>query len=72
MRQAPDGHKEGGRQPTDSSRINRRILLAPALAMHEGQKYYEDVKKSLPTLDLGSHINATLQARLEAEAKRKL
>jgi hypothetical protein len=31
MRQAPDGGQEGGTQPTDSSVINRRVLLAPAL-----------------------------------------
>jgi hypothetical protein len=29
MRQAPDGGKEGGSQPTDISVINRRLLLAP-------------------------------------------
>jgi transposase len=34
VRQAPDGCTSGGRQPTDSSRINRRILLAPALPMN--------------------------------------
>jgi hypothetical protein len=32
-RQAPDGRKYGGSQPTDISRINRRLLLAPALPM---------------------------------------
>ena len=25
VRQAPDGYKEGGNQPTDSSKINRRL-----------------------------------------------
>jgi hypothetical protein len=35
-RQAPDGRKEGGSQPTESSTINRRLFLAPALLMHEG------------------------------------
>jgi hypothetical protein len=34
LRQAPDEGKEGGTQPTDSSRINRRLFLAPALPMH--------------------------------------
>jgi hypothetical protein len=29
VRQAPDGGKEGGTQPTDSSVINRRVFLAP-------------------------------------------
>jgi transposase IS116/IS110/IS902 family protein len=37
-RQAPDGRKEGGSQPTKSSRINRRLLLAPTLPMHRGEK----------------------------------
>ena len=36
VRQAPDGGKEGGSQPTDSSRITRRILLAPTLLRHKG------------------------------------
>jgi transposase len=31
QRQAPDGGKEGGSPPTESSRINRRSLLAPPL-----------------------------------------
>ena len=35
MRQAPDGGKEGGTQPTDISVINRRVLLAPALPIDE-------------------------------------
>jgi hypothetical protein len=35
MRQAPDGGKEGGSQPTDSSVINRRVFLAPALPIDE-------------------------------------
>jgi transposase len=32
-RQAPDGLKSGNRQPMDSSRINRRVLLAPPFPM---------------------------------------
>jgi len=35
MRQAPDGGKAGGSQPTDSSVINRRVFLAPALPLDE-------------------------------------
>ena len=38
MRQAPDGGKEGGSQPTDSSVINRRLFLAPALPINQGEK----------------------------------
>jgi hypothetical protein len=37
-RQAPDGGKEGGTPPTNSSRINRRLFLAPPLFMRRGQK----------------------------------
>ena len=61
MRQAPDGGKEGGSQPTDISVINRRVLLAPALPIDQGEKNEADVKKLLPTLDIGSHINARFQ-----------
>jgi hypothetical protein len=32
-RQAPDGRQAGGRPPTESSRSNRRLFLAPALPM---------------------------------------
>jgi hypothetical protein len=37
MRQAPDGGKEGGSQPTDISVINRRVFLAPALPLDKRQ-----------------------------------
>src|SRR5215467_7156122 len=62
MRQAPDGYQEGGSQPTDISVINRRLFLAPPLPM-DNRHWDEDenVKKLLPTLDLGSHINAGCQ-----------
>jgi hypothetical protein len=46
-RQAPDGRKEGGSQPTDISWINRRVLLAPPLPMDEIQEDEEHAKKSL-------------------------
>jgi hypothetical protein len=67
-RQAPDGGKEGGSQPTASSVINRRVFLAPALPMHEGStNSMKTSKKWLPTLDIGSHSSsAGRQARLEA------
>ena len=35
-RQAPDGGQEGGRQPTESSRITRRLFLAPSLPRPRG------------------------------------
>ena len=38
MRQAPDGCQEGGSQPTDISRINRRVLLAPTLPRDKREK----------------------------------
>jgi hypothetical protein len=49
VRPAPDGGRAGGPQPTESRRSTRRLFLAPALAMHAGQKQHADVKKS------GSH-----------------
>jgi transposase len=59
MRQAPDGPKEGGRQPTEISVIHRRVFLAPALPMDKlNWDDEENVKKLLATLDIGSHINA--------------
>jgi hypothetical protein len=72
MRQAPDGCKEGGTQPTDISVINRRVLLAPALPIDKRKNSDADVKKLLPTLDIGSHINAAPQPLPEAEAERTL
>ena len=47
-RQAPDGGKEGGNQPTDSSRINRRVFLAPALPIDQGEKTCGRRKKRAP------------------------
>ena len=49
--------------------INRRVLLAPALPIDKRKNSDADVKKLLPTLDIGSHINATLQAREIAGAR---
>jgi hypothetical protein len=71
MRQAPDGCKEGGTQSTDSSVINRRILLAPALPIDKRKNYDADVKKLLPTLDIGSHINARPELLPEADATQE-
>jgi hypothetical protein len=72
VRQAPDGCKEGGTQPTDISVINRRVFLAPALPRDNKGKYEADGKKWLPTLDIGSHINARHEPLPEAAAKRRL
>ena len=71
MRQAPDGCKEGGTQPTDISVINRRVLLAPALPIDKRENYDADVNKLLPTLDIGSHIIAQTHLRLEAGARNE-
>jgi hypothetical protein len=68
MRQAPDGCKESGSQPTDISVLNRRVLLTPALPIDKRKNYDADVKKLLPTLDIGSHINASGEPRPIAEA----
>jgi transposase len=46
-RQAPAGRKEGGSQATHSSKISRRVLLAPPLPMHAGQEDEENAKKSV-------------------------
>jgi hypothetical protein len=52
--------------------INRRVLLAPALPIDQGEKNEADVKKLLPTLDIGSHINAAPQPLPKAGAERRL
>jgi hypothetical protein len=72
MRQAPDGCKEGGSQPTDISVLNRRFYWLRLFRETQGKNDDADVKKLLPTLDSGSHINAAAQLRLEAAAKRRL
>jgi hypothetical protein len=68
VRQAPDGRKEGGSQPTDISKINRRHYWLRLFQGAKVQRYYADLKKLLPTLDIGSHINAGPQAPPMAEA----
>jgi hypothetical protein len=49
--EAPDSwsdfHGEGGTQPMASSRINRRVLLAPALPTDAGKQDKEKAKKSV-------------------------
>jgi hypothetical protein len=73
VRPAPDGRKEGGSQPTDSSRINRRLFLAPPLPMYGGQKHHDDLKKSCSQLlTLEVIADARRQARREAGAQRTL
>jgi hypothetical protein len=58
MRQAPDGGQSGGRQPTEISVLNRRVVLAPALPMNKMHGAdHEHINTWLPTLDIGSHIN---------------
>ena len=49
-RQAPDGGKDGGTQPTESRRIPRRLFLAPPLFMRKGENHDEDLKKSCSRL----------------------
>jgi hypothetical protein len=72
-RPAPDGGREGGTQPTDSRRSNRRGFLAPALPMPRGETNRLKTSKNLrPTLDIGSHSNAGPQPRPKAVVKRRL
>src|SRR5205809_529058 len=74
-RQAPDGHKQGGTQPTNISMINRRGYW---LRLLHGSVSYHHVTHSRsgpgpPTpnargldargLDIGSHINAPAKLR---------
>jgi hypothetical protein len=52
--------------------INRRLLLAPALPIDNKEKNDDaNVKKWLPTLDIGSHINASLQLLPKAGATQE-
>jgi hypothetical protein len=39
--------------------------------MHGGKKHHENLKKSLATLDIGSHSNARFQPPLEAGATQE-
>jgi hypothetical protein len=69
-RQAPDGHKQGGTQPTNISMINRRGYW---LRLFHGSVSYDHVIHSRggpgppdakrARLDIGSHINAPPQPR---------
>jgi hypothetical protein len=69
-RQAPDGHKQGGTQPTNISMINRRGYW---LRLFHGSVSYDDVTPSRSgpgppdakrvRLDIGSHINAQADPR---------
>jgi hypothetical protein len=60
-RQAPDGRQSGGSQPTDSSRINRRIYWLRLFQCIKVKNQSEDLKKLRATLDIGSHTNAAMQ-----------
>ena len=61
VRPVPDGYKSGGTQPTDSSRINRRIdwrrlfRWIPSPRGHHHEEY--QLSRFTPALDIGSHIN---------------
>jgi transposase len=71
LRQAPDGGQEGGSQPTASSGIHRRDAWLRLFRETKGKNSAADVKKLLPTLDIGSHSNARFQPPLEAEATQE-
>src|SRR5262249_45837915 len=68
MRQAPDGGKSGGNQPPGSQRDHPSSLRVPTLPMDTWlkEKRRQTSEKLLPTLDIGSHINAAPQPRPEA------
>ena len=57
-RQAPDGRQSGGTQPTEISRINRRIYWLRCFQCTQGKNHHEDLKKLRSMLDIGTHINA--------------
>jgi hypothetical protein len=57
VRQAPDGRKSGGHEPTDISRINRRIDWLRLFSCTRQHYHHADLKKLWLTLDIGSHIN---------------
>jgi len=77
QRQAPDGHKQGGTQPTNTSMINRRGYW---LRLFPGSVSYNPVTHPRsgpgpPTskrarLDIGSHTNAGYELRREATLAR--
>jgi transposase IS116/IS110/IS902 family protein len=76
VRQVPDGYKSGGSQPTDISRINRRIdwlrlfrwITSPRGHHHEEHQ----LRIFMPALDIESHINAGRQVRPKAGAQQTL
>jgi hypothetical protein len=52
--------------------INRVFYWLRRFRETQGKTYETDVKKLLLTLDIGSHINARPEPRLEAGAQRTL
>jgi hypothetical protein len=44
-RQTPDGRQSGGTQPTDISRINRRMYWLRFFQGTQGKNHHEDLKK---------------------------
>jgi hypothetical protein len=64
--QAPDGFMSVGSQPTAIRVSNRRVFLAPPLPRDHGKHLQLTEKKSLSTLDLGSHITHEHAPRVSA------
>ena len=65
-RPAPDGRTEGGPQSTDSSRLNRRMLLAPSLPMDNRTQRpasNEEKGERISTQSLTSEVIATPRVR---------
>jgi hypothetical protein len=69
-RQAPDGRQSGGRQPTDLSRLNRRIDWLRLFRWTTSPRGPAHAEHSLnifaPALDSGSHSNARPEPRASA------
>ena len=64
--------RQGRWEPTHGEQRDQPSCLpGSGSSERERRKYEADVKKLLPTLDIGSHINATRQALPEAGARHE-
>src|SRR6267143_2086618 len=73
---------DGGRHPTEARKVvpNPRRAAGSTVVSSwlrlfrctHAKKQHEDLKKLLPTLDIGSHSNASLQLLPKAAAQRRL
>jgi alpha-beta hydrolase superfamily lysophospholipase len=73
--------RERGRHPTEARKVvpNPRRAAGSTVVLYwlrlfscaKANKHHEDLKKLLPTLDVGSHSNARFQARRAAGARHE-